>query len=421
MQIKKSSQSELGLLALVMMAIISVDSLRNLPIAAQFGASLITFYALAGICFFLPLAWVTSKLATHYPKTGGSYIWIREAFGHQWGHFAICLQWLYNMIWYPTIFAFITATVAVLLGHHLDQSRWFVFILSLLLFWFVTLIHGLGLRFSKWINIGSAVVGTLLPMGIIIGLAGYWVFAGKPIATPMNHWQDWVPSLHDMNNIGFFSNVLFSLLGLEVIAVYAGHVRQPQTIYPKALTISAVLILLTLLGSSLALCVIMPVEKIAVVTGLVDVLQVFFAAFHLQNMTFLIGFCIIIGGLGIASSWMLGLAKSLHTSLLAMPITPQWMQKLNANRVPTGILWLQGGVCTLLLCIFLLFPSLNHSYWILSAATAQFALLYYIILFCAAIKLLRARTKSLWNTAFPVLAILMCGIGLVAGFIPPTL
>ena len=418
---KKQSKSDLGLLALVMMAIISVDSLRNLPIAAQFGASLVTFYAMAGLGFFLPLAWVTTKLATHYPKTGGAYIWIREAFGYNWGHFAICLQWLYNMIWYPTIFAFITATVAVLLGHHLDQSKWFVFVLSLALFWFVSWIHSFGLRFSKWVNIGSAVIGTLLPMGIIICLAGYWILEGKPIATPMNHWQNWIPTFHDMKNIGFFSNVLFSLLGLEVIAVYAGSVVKPKTTYPKALAIAAALILLTLLGSSLALCVIMPVEKIAVITGLVDVLQIFFAAFHLQNMTFLIGFCIIIGGLGIASSWMLGLAKSLHISLSSMSMTPQWMQKLNRNQVPTVILWLQGGVYTVLLCAFLFFPSLNRSYWILSAATAQFALLYYIILFCAAMKLLRAQSKTVLNIAFPVLAMVMCGIGLVAGFIPPEL
>ena len=125
---QKKSKSELGLLALIMMAIISVDSLRNLPIAAQFGVSLIAFYAIAGVGFFLPLAWVTNRLAIQFPKTGGSYIWIREAYGHKWGHFAICLQWVYNMIWYPTIFAFITATIAILFGHHLDHSKWFVFL-----------------------------------------------------------------------------------------------------------------------------------------------------------------------------------------------------------------------------------------------------------------------------------------------------
>lgn len=414
------SKSELSLLALVMMAIISVDSLRNLPIAAQFGVSLVTFYILAGIGFFLPLAWITSKLVTFYPKTGGSYIWIREAYGRNWGHFAICLQWLYNIIWYPTIFAFITATVATILGHHLDHSKWFVFLSSLGLFWILSYIHSLGLHFSKWINIGSAIIGTLLPMSIIIGLAIYWLALGKPSATQLT-WSGLIPTWHDMKNIGFFSNVLFSILGLEVIAVFAGNVANPQKIYPKAMGISAVLILLTLVGSSLALCVIMPPQKITLITGLIDVLKLFFAAFHIKHITFLIGLCIIIGGLGIASSWMLGLAKSLHVSLAAMPFTPQWLQTVNRNQVPTGIIWMQAGVYSFLLSAFLFFPSMNRSYWVLSAATAQFALLYYIILFFAARKLLRLRSKNAFNTLLPFIAILMCAIGLVAGFMPPEL
>lgn len=420
MQTNQRSKSDLGLLALVMMAIISVDSLRNLPIAAQFGVSLVTFYIMAGIGFFLPLAWVTSKLVSYYPKTGGSYIWIREAYGHKWGHFAICLQWLYNMIWYPTIFAFITATVAILLGHHLDHSKWFVFLSSLGLFWILSYIHTLGLHFSKWVNIGSAIIGTLLPMSIIIGLAIYWLLSGRPSATSLT-WNALIPTWHDVKNIGFFSNVLFSILGLEVIAVYAGNVKKPQQIYPKAMGISAVLILLTLVCSSLALCIIMPVEKITLITGLVDVLQLFFAAFQIQHITFLIGLCIIIGGLGIASSWMLGLAKSLHVSLESMSFSPKWLQTVNRNQVPTGIIWIQALVYSLLLSAFLFFPSMNQSYWVLSAATAQFALLYYIILFCAARKLLRRNSKNPLNTIFPVLAILLCGIGLIAGFMPPEL
>lgn len=422
MHTEKQSKSQLGLLALVMMAIISVDSLRNLPIAAQFGVSLVTFYVVAGLGFFLPLAWVTSQLATRYPKAGGSYIWIREAFGHQWGHFAICLQWIYNIIWYPTIFAFITATIAILLGHHLDQSKWFVFSSSLLLFWFMTWIHSFGLQFSKWINISSAVIGTLLPMGIIIGLALYWLLSGRPSATPLS-WQALVPTLHDAKNIGFFSNVLFSLLGLEVIAVYAGNVSSPQRVYPKALTMSGGLILLTLISSSLALCIIMPVEKITLITGLVDMLQLFFAAFHIENMTFWIGLCIIIGGLGIASSWMLGLARSLHVSLCSMAATPRCLQKLNQNQVPSGILWMQAIVYSVLLTVFLFFPSLNRSYWILSAATAQCALLYYIILFCAAMRLLKRESKQscckILRTVLPIIAISLCCIGLISGFMPP--
>ena len=414
-----STQPKLGLWVLVMMAIISVDSLRNLPISAQFGASLVFFYGIAGLGFLLPLAWVTAKLAIQYPKTGGSYIWIRAAFGHNWGHFAVCLQWVYNMIWYPTIFAFITSTFAALIGHHFDQNKGFVFGLSLALFWLVTWFHSFGLRFSKWINVFSAVVGTLLPMGIIMGLAAYWIAVGNKIATPMHHWQFWVPNWRDIGNIGFFSNILFSLLGIEVIAVYAGSVLQPKKTYPQAVAIAAWIILMTLILSSLALCVIVPAEKIGLLTGLVDVIQVFFAACHLEKMTLIIGCCIIIGGLGIASSWMLGLAKSLHISLTSMPMIPDWLKQLNHHQVPTRILGLQGLIYSLLLTAFLFMPSLNRSYWMLSAATAQFALVYYMILFSAAVKLLNLQTKRVFNLLFPLMGLIICGIGLFAGFIPP--
>jgi amino acid transporter len=256
-------------------------------------------------------------------------------------------------------------------------------------------------------------------MAIIMGLAAYWIAVGNKIATPMHHWQFWVPNWRDIGNIGFFSNILFSLLGIEVIAVYAGSVLQPKKTYPQAVAIAAWIILMTLILSSLALCVIVPAEKIGLLTGLVDVIQVFFAACHLEKMTLIIGCCIIIGGLGIASSWMLGLAKSLHISLTSMPMIPDWLKQLNHHQVPTRILGLQGLIYSLLLTAFLFMPSLNRSYWMLSAATAQFALVYYMILFSAAVKLLNLQTKRVFNLLFPLMGLIICGIGLFAGFIPP--
>ncbi|MCR9191840.1 MAG: APC family permease [Gammaproteobacteria bacterium] len=412
------SQHNFGFFSLVMMAVISVASLRNLPIAAQYGFSLISFYVFAGIGFFIPLAWVTAKLAADYPKSGGSYVWIREAFGHGYGHFAVGVMWVYNIIWYPTIFAFITATLAAVIAPGLEHSKWFILTSSLVMFWLLSALHSRGLRISSWINIVSALIGTLFPMLVMITLAAYWLLSGKAAATPM-HWMTLLPSWHDFKNISFFSNILFSVLGLEVVAVYAGNVRNASRIYPRALAVSAALILITMICCSLALCVIMPVEKIKLVTGLVDMLQLFFAAYGLNHMTKVIGICIVIGGLGIASSWMIGLANNLHLSLSSIN-APAWMQKLNKNHVPSGIMWFQAGVYSVLLLSFVLLPSMNQSYWILSAATAQFAMIYYMILFGAAMKLLRKKKKQrVLAMALPSLGVVLCVLGLIAGFVPP--
>ena len=60
----KTLNKPLGVFSLAMMNVIAVDSLRSLPIAAQFGYALIFFYLLAALIFFIPTALVTAELAT---------------------------------------------------------------------------------------------------------------------------------------------------------------------------------------------------------------------------------------------------------------------------------------------------------------------------------------------------------------------
>src|SRR5258708_37865689 len=90
----------LSLFSLVMINVIAVDSLRTLPISAAYGYSLIFYYVLAALAFFIPSTLVSAELATGWPTIGGVYIWVREAFGNRWGFLAIWLQWIYNVVWY---------------------------------------------------------------------------------------------------------------------------------------------------------------------------------------------------------------------------------------------------------------------------------------------------------------------------------
>ena len=50
----------LSVFSLVMINVIAVDSLRNLPISAEYGLSLITFYVIGALCFFIPICLVHS-------------------------------------------------------------------------------------------------------------------------------------------------------------------------------------------------------------------------------------------------------------------------------------------------------------------------------------------------------------------------
>lgn len=409
-----TQKKSLNTFKLVMIAIVSVDSLRNLPIGAQYGLPLVTFYLFAGLGFFLPLAWVSSRLAVRFPKVGGSYVWIEAAFGKKLGYLSIWLQWTYNMIWYPTIFAFISSTVASLVAPQLESNKWFILMSCASLFWLITLIHSRGVRASSWLSTISALIGTLLPMALIIGFAAYWLATGSPSATPLTL-MNLIPTQDTFNDLGYFSNILFSLLGLEVIAMHAGNVANAQSVYPRALAISAVTIITTLILSSLALCIIIPPGKISLIGGIMDVFNAFFSAYHLPFASTLIGWCIVIGGVGIASSWMIGLARGLHTALVSTN-TSETLQKLNKNGVPMNVLIFQGFIYTLLLSAFLMLSNVNQSYWLLSALTAQFSLLYYVLLFAAALKLFRAEQRG-W--LLPTSGGLISVIGIIVGFMPP--
>jgi len=89
----------LSVFSLVMINIIAIDSLRNLPTSAGMGLAVGVVYVAAFLVFMLPGILITAELATHYPKTGGVYVWVREAFGAKWGFVNIWLQWIYNVFW----------------------------------------------------------------------------------------------------------------------------------------------------------------------------------------------------------------------------------------------------------------------------------------------------------------------------------
>ena|SRR3990167_4254965 len=94
-----------------MINIIAVDSLRSLPFSAEYGFSLVFYYIIAGLVFFLPIAFVAAELATGWPNRGGVYVWGRETFGERWSFVVIWLQWIYNVVWYPTIIIILASLV----------------------------------------------------------------------------------------------------------------------------------------------------------------------------------------------------------------------------------------------------------------------------------------------------------------------
>lgn len=417
----------LSMFSLIMINVIAVDSLRSLTIGAEYGSALLFFYALAAVLFFIPMVLVTAELATGWPNTGGVYVWVREAFGPRCGFLTIWLQWIYNVVWFPTIFAFIAGVLAYLIRPDLVNNKTYMLSVILSAVWITTLINCFGIKISSWFSTLGAILGTLLPMIFIALLGGAWIVYGHPSHVHFTL-KDLIPNMAHVSNLAFFNNILFGLLGMEMCAVHAGDVHNPKRNYPRALFISGIIILSTLVSSCLAIAVVVPPEELNLVSGLLDAFTIFFSAYHLTGLLPIIAILIVIGGLSGAAAWIIGPARGLYIATQDNEL-PLFLQKKNQKKMPVGILLTQGIIVTFLCLIFLIMPSVNSSYWILSNLTAQLALIFYLFFFAAAIRL---RYKyPLTQRAFQIpggkcgiwlvggIGSITCVIAIALGFLPP--
>ena len=418
----------LSVFGLVMINVIAIDSLRTLPIGAVYGFSLVFFYLVAALVFFIPTILVTAELATAWPNTGGAYIWVREAFGPHCGFMVIWLQWIYNVVWYPTILAFIGATLAYLFDPALANNKYFLIAVVLISFWGSTWINCLGLKVSSWFSTVGALIGTLIPMTFIIILGIIWFGLGKPMQIDFSY-KSLFPDNVSLDSLAFLTGIVFGLMGMEMSAVHAGDVRNPQRDYPRALLYSGIIILASLILSSLAIAIVIPHAKLSVLSGLIDAFAVFFASYHLNWLLPVIVILIIVGGLGGLATWVMGPTRALGIALQDKN-APAWLQKTNQQGMPRSLLILQGVIVTLLTSIFLLMPTVNSSYWVLTVLSSQLALIFYIFLFATAIRLhykhahverfyrIPGGKAGIWVVSG--LGILGCLFTIIVGFIPPT-
>ncbi|MCB1826962.1 MAG: amino acid permease [Coxiellaceae bacterium] len=427
MQFESGKNRVLSVFTLVMINVIAIDSLRNLPANASMGLGIVFFYILAGFLFLLPCVLITAELATHWPKTGGAYVWVKEAFGPRWGFLNIWLQWIYNVIWYPTILSFIAANVAYLINPSLANNKLFLLPMIIGMFTIATLANWFGMKISGLVSSASAILGTIVPMLLIIGLGIAWLYQGKTVAiTPT--FSHFFPKMSQVHNLAFLVVVFFSLMGLEMSAVHAEEVKNPVRDYPRALIYSSLIIIATLILASCAIAIIVPQTDLNIVSGLDQAYALFLNALHLKWLLPIIVVLIILGAFGGMAAWVIGPTKGLLVAA-EDKCAPKVFAKHSKKNVPTTILILQWVVVVALCCLFLFFKYISTWYWILSDLTSQLALMFYIVLFAAAIRL-RYKTPENSN-AFRIpggkfgiwlvgsIGILSCVTAIIIGLIPP--
>lgn len=419
--------TKLNTFALTLLITGAIDSIRNLPASALFGSTLIFFFIFSAITFLIPSALVSAELSANIDD-GGVYQWGRLAFGEKVGFLAVWLQWINNVIWFPTILSFIAGTAAYLVDPSLAQNKFYLVGTILIVFWGLTLVNLKGIRLSSKFTSLCAIIGLIVPMVLIISLLVAWLLMGKPLQFHLTA-ANMLPNFKSSDNWIALTAIMLGFAGMELATVHVKDVNQPQKTFPRALAISSVIILVTMMLGSLAIAFVLPYDKINLVNGTIETFSYFLNAYHLNWLTPILTLLLVVGSLGGVVSWVVSPVKGLCQAA-KHGFLPGFFEKQNSHGVPQNLLITQAVLVSIVCMAFLFLPSVNGSYWLLTALSTQLYMLMYVLMFLCALVLRDKRQHNpncftipgkkfgLWLVC--ALGLIGCVITLIVGFIPPS-
>lgn len=390
MNVTKNSGFKLSVMTLAIMNITAVVSLRGLPTEAVYGLSSAFYYLFATVVFLIPTALVAAELAAMFSNAqGGVFRWVGEAMGPKTGFLAIWLQWIQSTIWYPTVLTFGAVAIAFVgLNETADMTlasnKFFTLATVLVIYWFATFISLKGLGWvGKVAKIGG-LVGTIIPAALLIILGVVYLAMGGKNQMDMS--QSFFPDLAKFDNLVLASSIFLFYAGMEMMGVHVMDVENPKKNYPKAILMGSLITVIIFVLGTFSLGVIIPAKDINLTQSLLIGFDGFFKFLHISWASPIIALALMFGVLAGVLTWVAGPSKGIFTVGRAGYL-PRFFQKTNKLGVQRNILLIQGTIVTILSLLFVVMPSVQSFYQIMSQLTVMLYLIMYLLMFASVIVL----------------------------------
>ncbi|UOQ78878.1 APC family permease [Hymenobacter sp. 5516J-16] len=224
--------------ALNMIDMVGIGPFVTLPLVMGFMGPNFLLAWLVGAALSLVDGLIWSELGAAYPEAGGSYRFLKLAYGEQkWGRLMSFLYVWQTLVQAPLVVASGAIGFAQYFGYLVPLTEW----------WQPKLVSGgvvlllLALLYRKIEDIGR--LGVLLWLGVL-GLMGWLILGGVTHAT---HPVAWLPA----GGLGALPGVLlsaamgqataktiYSYLGYYNVCHLGGEVREPHKIIPRSIFLS---------------------------------------------------------------------------------------------------------------------------------------------------------------------------------------
>ena len=388
---------KLSVFTLAVMNVTAVVSLRGLPAEAVYGLSSAFYYLFAAIVFLIPTSLVAAELAAMFQdKQGGVFRWVGEAFGKKWGFLAIWLQWIESTIWYPTVLTFGAVSIAFIgmddvRDMTLASNKYYTLVIVLIIYWLATFISLKGLGWVGRVAKIGGLIGTIIPAALLIILGIVYLAMGGH--SNLDFHSDFFPDFSKFDNLVLAASIFLFYAGMEMGGIHVKDMNNPSVNYPKAVFIGALITVLIFVLGTFSLGIIIPKKDINLTQSLLVGFDNYFKFIHASWLSPIIAIALAFGVLAGVLTWVAGPSKGLFAVGKAGYLPP-FFQKTNKIGVQKNILLIQGFIVTFLSLLFVVMPSVQSIYQILSQLTVILYLIMYMQMFAGAI-VLRYRMKKI--------------------------
>jgi basic amino acid/polyamine antiporter, APA family len=201
-------------------------------------------------------ALVCAELASVFPRTGGVYVYLREAFGPPLG-----FLWGWAMFWsmHSGIIAAIAVVFSRYAGYVLPMGPAGSKALAIALILALSAVNYLGVRLGS--NLQTLfTLGKLVAIVLIVGLGV--VLGGRVEA----HFVGAATAVTDLTLAGFFAALaagLFAFGGWHMVTYSAEETVEPRTTIPRALLLGTVIVTVAYIAMNAVYFYILPLDTVS--------------------------------------------------------------------------------------------------------------------------------------------------------------
>jgi glutamate:GABA antiporter len=268
---KAKLQKHFGRFDMLFFLLCTLVGLDTLGSVASNGAQGFTWLIFLAIFFFVPYALLTAELGSTFTEEGGSYIWVKLAFGRFTAAIQSVLYWLSNPIWLGGSLTITAVTTWNDFLFNLGGVGKYIFALAFI--WIAVVAAILSFSIGKWIPTIGAFVRVIVLSGFVLTVI---IYAGSHGVHGVGA-GDFSPTWAVF--IAAVPVLFFNYVGFELPNAAGDEMKDPQKDVPFSVLRSAFGTVLLYGVPILAILLVLPVSQVTSLGGFLDAMKTVFTVY----------------------------------------------------------------------------------------------------------------------------------------------